>query len=268
MLRATGEGLPSRAPHLDFDRTEYFYRKLGHRRQWRHLDCQDPAAFGLATAANISVSNAVLRIDNVTLNSAGMFLRNGGTVKMNGSGTVNGVTVGNTIGTSVTLATTSATDVMTVGNAPNKMSGGTGDTVTHITGPGTVLLAASANYIGRWSIDSGTNQVQDPLALGTGGNITVNIGTVFDTTLLGASTYSLTTKAITANGTGTTPGVNASTINADPAGTVDLGSRSINLTYTPTTTNGDLTHPALYWPSALQRRRQCGHHQQCLRHTA
>ncbi|MBW8863641.1 MAG: hypothetical protein JF609_01720, partial [Verrucomicrobia bacterium] len=219
------------------------------------LIVQDAAAFGLANAANISVSNSVLRIDNVTLNNAGMFLRNGGTIRMNGSGTVNGVTVGNTTGTSVTLATTSASDVMTVGNAPNKMTGGTGDTVTHITGPGTVLLSQSANYIGRWSVDSGTNQVQDPLALGTGGNITVNIGTVFDTTLLGASTYSLTTKAITANGTGTVVGSTASAIMADPAGTVDLGSRSINLTYTPTTTNGDLTHPALYMAQGTM---QCG----------
>jgi len=217
------------------------------------LVVQDPDAFGLANTATIT--NGTLRIDNVSLNTASLTLRNGGTIQMNGSGTVNGVAVGNTTGTSVTLATTSASDVMTVGNAPNKMTGGTGDTVTHITGPGTVLLSQPANYIGRWSVDSGTNQVQDPLALGTGGNITLNIGTVFDTTLLGASTYSLTTKAITANGTGTVVGSTASAIVADPGGIVDLGSRSINLTYNPTTTNGDLTHPALYM---AQGTLQCG----------
>jgi len=33
------------------------------------------------------------------------------------------------------------------------------DSVLHIAGPGTVLLRPPANYLGKWSVDTGTNQL-------------------------------------------------------------------------------------------------------------
>ncbi len=172
------------------------------------LEVQDPASLGSITMPNLVVTNTgVLQIDNVTLNNTGITLRNGGTVRLNGSATINGIAMTSTYpGNNATLATTSASDVMTVGNGANTMTGGAMDSVLHISGPGTVLLSQPANYAGKWSVDSGTNQVAAQGALGTGPNLNVNAGAVFDTTPIGATTYALDTKGFSANGTGTAGG--------------------------------------------------------------
>jgi fibronectin-binding autotransporter adhesin len=175
---------------------------------------------------------------------------NGGTLRVNGSTTVNGIKMTTTLGASAKLATTSASDVMTVGNALNEPSGGAANTVLHVTGPGTVLLSQQANYIGEWSLDSGITQLGTSAGLGTGPNLNISAGAIFDLTLVtsGGSTYTLGTTALSASGTGTTVGTTAATINADPSGFIDLGSTtpSISLTFAPTGFSGDTTHPALY----------------------
>ena len=122
------------------------------------LIAQNAGSFGAALTVTV-VSNAVLRVDAVTLNQTSVALNNGGTLLMNGSGTINGVTVGTAAGTSVTLATTNVTDVMTVGTAANQPTGGASTTVLHVAGPGTVLLNANANYAGKWSLDAGITQL-------------------------------------------------------------------------------------------------------------
>ena len=210
------------------------------------LEVKDPASLGLITVGNLYVTNATLQIDNVSLNNAGITLRSGGTIRMNGSATVNSVIVGNDVATSATLATTSAGDVMTISAGAVTPSGGAADTVLHVAGPGTVLLSQSATYIGKWSVDAGTNQLGVAGALGTGANLNINAGAVFDVTPLGATTYTLDTKALSANGTGTTRGSTAATIMADPAATVDFASKPLTLTFTPASTNGDSGHPALF----------------------
>jgi autotransporter-associated beta strand protein len=211
------------------------------------LVVQHIASLGGITVANLNVNNGgTLQIDGVTLNNGGITLNNGGTIKMNGSGTVNGVTAGTAASTSATLSTTGSGDVMMVGSAANKLTGGASDTVLHVSGPGTVTLAYSANYVGNWSVDAGTLSVSNAANLGTGTTTTVAAGGTLDFTPAGAVSSSLPT-GLGGNGTGTSAGT-AATVKADPSGTIDLatGTKPVSLTYTPTAFTGDTAHPALY----------------------
>ncbi len=210
------------------------------------LEVQDPGALGTITAANFYVTNSTLQIDNVTLANAGITLRNAGIIRMNGVGTVNGVTMSTLAANNGTLATTRPTDVMTVGNAADTLTGGAVDSVLHIAGPGTVLFPNSDNYLGKVSVDSGTNQLSAIGGFGAGPNLNVSAGGVFDITPLGASDYIIDTKAFSANGAGTAVGTTAATVMADPAGTIDFASKALTLTFTPTSFTGDSGHPALY----------------------
>ena len=213
------------------------------------LIVQDPAAFGSNASTTPAVnSNAVLQINGVTLNQS-VINMNGGTLRLNGTATVNGVKMSTTLGAVATLATTSSGDVMTVGNAANQPTGGAANTVLHVAGPGTVLLSQSATYIGKWSVDAGTLQLGNTLALGTGPNLNIGAGATVDTTPITVSggAYTLGTAAISASGTGTTAGT-AAALKADSSGFIDLASTApaISLTITPTAFTGDTTHPALY----------------------
>ena len=213
------------------------------------LIVQDPAAFGSNASTTPAVnSNAVLQINGVTLNQS-VINMNGGTLRLNGTATVNGVKMSTTLGAVATLATTSSGDVMTVGNAANQPTGGAANTVLHVAGPGTVLLSQSATYIGKWSVDAGTLQLGNTLALGTGPNVNISAGATLDTTPITVSggTYTLGTTALSASGTGTTAGTAAS-LKADASGFIDLASTApaISLTITPAGFTGDTTHPALY----------------------
>jgi len=71
------------------------------------LEVQDPGSLGAITLANLVVqTNGTLQIDGVTLNNNGITLKNSGTIRMNGSGTVNSVALGTAAASSMTLATT------------------------------------------------------------------------------------------------------------------------------------------------------------------
>src|SRR5450756_2987798 len=212
------------------------------------LEVKDPAAFGLAST--VTVTNSTLQIDGVTLNTAAITLQQGGFVQMIGSGAINGITMASILNTSATVATTNASDVVTIGNGVNKLTGGVASATLHMTGPGTFIFDAANNYAGKFSLDTGTNQLTDPGALGPAANYNLNAGTVLDVTPLtgGAATYTFTAKAISANGTGTGVGTTASTVYVDPTGIFDFGSKAMTLTYAPATTDGDSTHPVLYAP--------------------
>ena len=213
------------------------------------LEVQDPGALGTITIPNLYVTNAVLQADNITLNNAGITLRNGGIFRMNGIGMVNGITVSSISGNSATLATTSPSDILTVGSTVNTLTSGAADSVLHIAGPGTVLFPQPANYAGKWSVDSGTNQISSQGALGTGPNLNINAGSTFDISPMGATVYTLDTKALSANGTGTGVGSTAANVSAAPGATIDFGPKPITLTFTPTSFTGDTGHPALYCSS-------------------
>jgi autotransporter-associated beta strand protein len=191
----------------------------------------------------------VLQIDGVTLNLASMTLNKGGNIRMNGSASLNGVILGTQAGTTATLSTTSAGDVFTVGTGltvSSLVTGGAADTVLNSAGPGTVLFSQANTYAGRWNFAAATNQISHPGALGTGANANIAAGTVFDLSPLGPVTFAPTTSGFGGSGAGATIGSTAATVFADPAGTLDLSSKSVNLTFTPTSSSGDATHPALY----------------------
>ena len=212
------------------------------------LVVQDPGAFGLASTATVN-SNGVVQINAVSLTTSTLALQRSGTVRMNGVGTVNGITVGTAAGTTPTVATTSASDVLTLGNAGNKVTAGlAGNSVLHTAGPGNIQLPFANNYVGNWSVDAGRLDEFVAAALGTGANLNIAAGAIFSVTNLVATTYTLDTAAISANGTGTGVGSTAATIAADAGSIVDLatGSKGISLTITPTAFLGDSTHPALY----------------------
>ena len=205
----------------------------------------DPNAFGVATSA--TVTNATLRIDGITLSTASISLRSGGTILGRGFATVNGVNVSAiAANTNSTLATASASDFLTIGNNVNTLTGGAVDTILHVAGPGTVFFNQTANYAGKWSVDAGTNQIAVQGALGTGPNLNISAGGVMDISPIGGTTYTLDTKAFSANGTGTAVGSTAATISADPSGTFDFASKPLTLTFVPTSFTGDTGHPALF----------------------
>ncbi len=212
------------------------------------LVVKDASSLGTITAGNLVVTNSTLQIDGVSLNNNGLTVRNGGLIRMNGSGTVNGVTVGNQASTTVTLSTVGASDVLTVGNVVNQPTGGAADSVLRITGAGTVIMNQTANYVGKYSVDAGSLALTLTGTLGTGANLNIAAGGTFDLTAQGAVTYPLTTAAISGTGTGTSVGSTAATIKADPAGIMDLatGAKGISLTFTPTAFSGDTAHPSLY----------------------
>jgi autotransporter-associated beta strand protein len=215
------------------------------------LAISDASAFGVASTVTIN-SNATFRVDSsVTPSTAAFTVQRNGTIKLNtGTTTINGVTVGTAVsGTSPTLATTSSSDVMTVGSAPNKVTGGALDSVIHISGPGTVSLAQDNNYLGKWTVDAGTLAVTTANGLSTGQNLNIAAGATLDLTTItaGGGTYALSTVALSASGTGISSATAAS-IKADAAGIINLatGSKGISLTFAPTAFTGDTTHPALY----------------------
>ena len=209
--------------------------------------------FGNSTTLNV-LNTGVLQIkDGVNLNQNTIGLRNNGTIRANGTITVRGVAVGNLPGQSVTLATTSASDVLTAGidtgifTAANRITGGGLDTVLHVAGPGTVAISQSNSFIGIWSFDAGTAKITtNNTALGQASLATVGAGATFDATALGAVIYTPSAAGFGGRGTGTTAGTTAATVTLDPGATIDLANKAIALTYTPASTSGDTTHPALY----------------------
>lgn len=213
------------------------------------LEVLDPAAFG-AVASTASVNNTgILQIDGVTLNLISLGLRNSGMVRMNGSASLNGVSVNTGVGNTPTLATTSASDVFTVGTGlagGALVSGGAVDTVLNTAGPGTLVFSQANTYVGKWSFAAKTNQLSNSSALGTGANADLGAGAILDLTPLGPGTsFTPTTTGFGGSGTGTTLGSTAAAVIADPTTTLTLNGKNVNLTFTPTGFSGDTTHPAL-----------------------
>lgn len=205
------------------------------------LIVKDAAAFGLATTASIT-NTGVLQIDGVTLGVTSLTLKKGGTVRMNGSATVPSVIMQAASGNSATLSTLNASDVMTVG----AVTAGLADTTLNTAGPGTILFNADSSYVGKVALNARTNQISAYNAMGTGANVNVGAGAVFDITPLGATTYAPSTAGFGGSGTGIAVGTTAAAVLADAGAFIDLYGKSVNLTLTPATFTGDLTHPALY----------------------
>lgn len=212
------------------------------------LIIKDNGGFGASATVTV-ISNGVLQLDNVSLvNTTGgsavttLLLKNGGTVRENGSG-ANYFQLDNLAGTVATVTTTGAGDVLTV----NTNRGGASDTILHVTGPGTVVLNGST-YAGKWSLDAGTVQLGTAAGLTASANVSLAAGVTLDVSPLGATIYTLDAAALSASGAGTGVGSTAATIHADAGAIFDLatGAQPINLTFNPASFSGDAAHPALY----------------------
>ncbi len=214
------------------------------------LEVQQTNAFGAMSTVFVN-SNGVLQIDGTTL-AQGFSLNESGAVLMNGTGTLNSVSVSTLAGTTPTLETMNPSDIMTVGIATNDLTGGSVSSFLHVAGPGTVLLDYPNNYTGNWSVDSGTLSLSTNAVggLGTGNALNLAAGSTLDVTALttGGGVFTPSVAAIGGSGAGTAVGSTAATIKADPSGTINLasGSTGVNITYSPNSPTGDLTHPALY----------------------
>lgn len=122
-----------------------------------------------ANATAVNLNGGVLEIANtITLdNGLSLNLNNGGTIRSNGTNGTNGrINVGAAASTSVTLTTSSSSDVFTIGNGTNDLTGGAADSIINISGAGTVFQNVASNYAGGWSINSGTLRLGSATALG------------------------------------------------------------------------------------------------------
>jgi autotransporter-associated beta strand protein len=177
---------------------------------------------------------------NWTLSGVNTFTGNmtvsGGTLTIGGSGQLNSGSYAGTIADTTTLIYASS--------AAQTLSGaisGAGGKLTQ-NGSGTLTLNAAESYTGATTINGGTLALGASGSLAAGTSVTIASGATFDVSGLGASaTYTLGTSAsLTGIGTAT-----PATIKGGATGTVSLGSQAINLSFTPTLSNGDPTHPAL-----------------------
>lgn len=213
------------------------------------LEIVDSGCWGLATPILVN-SNAVEQLFSASQTNT--TLSANATVQMKGAGTLAGVAIGVSTGTTPHLATTTSGDVLTVGilgTSTTAVTGGSATSVININGPGAVLVATNSTYLGNWTVNAGSLQAGSASALGTGPTVTIAAGGTLDSTPLGAGvTYNPSTLGITASGTGTTLGTTAAAIKPDSAGIIDLatGSKNIVLNYHPTSFTGDASHPALY----------------------
>lgn len=139
------------------------------------LELSNNAALSTNSVANalpvaINTSGTLRLSNGITLdNGVSLDLNNGGTISSNGTAATNGrVNVTTAASSSATLSTIGSGDVFTVGNAANDLTGGASDTVLNVTGPGTVLLGQASNYVGSWSLNSGTTRLGAATALGSG----------------------------------------------------------------------------------------------------
>ncbi|MFY7818632.1 MAG: beta strand repeat-containing protein [Akkermansiaceae bacterium] len=164
-----------------------------------------------ATAGSLQVriNSGILELANqITLdNGINLNMNNGATIRSTGSNTINSrVTVTTTQASSVNLSTANITDVLTIGNATNDLTGGATDTSIQVTGAGTIVLPHSNNYKGVWSLTSGTLQLGNNTSLGLATSASVVFGASSDA-ILKLNGFSPTITGLSTNTTLGTPSI-------------------------------------------------------------
>ncbi len=144
------------------------------------------SALGSGTSAVVLNNNATLELTNITLDRA-ITMNNGSTLRGTGAAAAANGTATIAAGAVIALATgTTATDVFTLGNAANDLTGGNASSQINVTGAGTIVLTQSSNVIGNWSLNSGTLRLTADSRLGNAANVvTLNGGTLEATSTLG-----------------------------------------------------------------------------------
>jgi fibronectin-binding autotransporter adhesin len=175
-------------------------------------------ATALGTGTSAVAVNGVLEVAGTTIDRA-ITLNSGGALRGTGSAGSNGtITVPSSA--AVTLASgASASDVLTIGNAANDLTGGGGGSTINVTGAGKVVLAQSSNYIGNWNVNSGTLEAAADARLGnTANNVTLAGGT-FNASATFSTSRTFT--AGTGGGTISVDGLSLLTINSALANTAN-----------------------------------------------
>src|SRR5262249_7283363 len=134
------------------------------------LSIGSSASLGTDTSAIVVNGSGTLEIGNatfdraLTLNSGAKLIGTGTTAGSNGTATIpSGALV--TIGTG-----TSASDVFTLGNAANDLTGGGGLSTITVSGAGKVVLTQASNYNGNWVVSSGST-----LQMTAGGQVSFTV---------------------------------------------------------------------------------------------
>ncbi|MCE9556489.1 MAG: autotransporter-associated beta strand repeat-containing protein [Planctomycetes bacterium] len=171
------------------------------------LRIQHNDALSTVNSPTVTINNTgVLELNNTITLNLPLAMNNGSKLRSDGSNTSQGkITMSVAAGAQVvTIATVNGSDVFTIGNANNDVSGGNGtDDVIQITGPGSVRFGFSNDYIGNWSLEAGTTQLGDTAALGAvpARSITLAAGATLAGRLSVGSTF--TANPITISGSGT-----------------------------------------------------------------
>lgn len=138
----------------------------------------NPSALG--TGAATVNSAGTLEINNltldrvVTMNSGATLIGTGASARANGTITVSG-NAGVFLGTGG-----SPSDVFTLGDGANDLTGGAANSSILVVGAGKVVLTQDSDYVGAWFVSSGTLQVSNPTgsATGSGAVRVTNTGTL------------------------------------------------------------------------------------------
>ena len=120
-------------------------------------------AAGIVTTVN---SGGTLEIASAITLDRPITLMSGGTVAGIGSAINNGKITIDAAATAVTLATDASTDVFTVGNATNDLTGGSASTVISLSGPGAVRPSAASDFDGSWAVPTGRLELAAAAVLG------------------------------------------------------------------------------------------------------
>jgi len=137
----------------------------------------DAMALGTGTSTTVFLTSTApnggtLELGGVTL-ARGVTMSNGSTLRGTGTASVTGTVNFMDLFSAGTrnLATSSASDILTIGDAPNDYTGGPAlgglTQTTIVSGPGTVVLPFANDYPNDWAIKSGTLRIGNGASLGT-----------------------------------------------------------------------------------------------------
>jgi len=157
----------------------------------------------------IFVTNTgTLELANITFGKK-LELLSSGSLRGTGTATANGVITVAAGATAQLQTGSTSTDVLTIGDGTNDLTGGDASTTLTVSGAGRVVLHNASDYAGHWIVSNSRLQLSANNALGTTGAVTVSGATaVLD---LGAS-HTDTVGTVTLDGGGQITGTGTSTL--------------------------------------------------------
>jgi len=161
----------------------------------------------------------------------------GGPLELN-----NAVTLANNSGGDISMyGVISGSGGLNIGNTGSYVIFGTSK---NLINTGSVTLWRANTFSGSTVINSGTLKLGALASINSSPTLSIAAGATLDVTQIVDFTLSSGT-TLAAKGTGTATGTTAARIQGASGTAVNLGSRPINLTFTPTSGSGDITHPSL-----------------------